>query len=112
MLPVILTDTDPFTLPPLPPAARSPPPACGASSARCARGPACPAPNSLPCSRLMDVISVPDGAWPAHGAAGSGMHVDFVLSDAFKDAALASAGVLLRVAAAARYDPGGLRART
>jgi hypothetical protein len=86
--------------------------------------------------RLMDVVAVPDSAWREFGAPGSGMHLDFVLAsaetlepvlvvelddsshrqqaahrrDAFKDAALAAAGVpILRVTAAARYDTTTLR---
>ncbi len=88
--------------------------------------------------RLMDVVEEPGDAWRQYGAPGSGMHLDFVLTDAasteprlvvelddrshwqaearkrdaFKDAALASAGVpLLRVPAAARYDQALLKQR-
>lgn len=88
--------------------------------------------------RLMDVVTVADDAWATYGAPASGMHLDFVLADAsttepvlvvelddkshatpkarqrdaFKDAALASAGVpLLRVAAAGRYDAAELMKR-
>ena len=87
--------------------------------------------------RLMDVLSVDDGAWKEFGAPASGMHCDFVLADAgtlepvlvvelddrshsgdaakkrdaFKDAALKAAGVpILRVRAARGYDAGELRA--
>ena len=87
--------------------------------------------------RLMDVVTVPDSAWQSHGAKGSGMHCDYVLAradsmeavlvielddrshwradaqerDAFKDAALAAAGVpIIRVRAAGRYDVAELRA--
>ena len=86
--------------------------------------------------RLMDLVSVPDWAWREYGAKGSGMHLDFVLADAttllpclvielddkshwradvrerdaFKDAALASAGLpMLRVTAAGRYDAAAIR---
>ena len=86
--------------------------------------------------RLMDLVSVPDYAWREYGAKGSGMHLDFVLADAntllpclvielddkshwrpdvrerdaFKDAALESAGLpMLRVTAAGRYDAAAIR---
>ena len=86
--------------------------------------------------RLMDVVTVPDGAWQQYGAPGSGMHLDFVLADAdtlvallvielddrshwrseaqhrdaLKYTALASAGVpVVRMPAAARYDDRDLR---
>jgi hypothetical protein len=88
--------------------------------------------------RLMDVLFVDDGAWKEFGAPASGMHVDFVLADAetlgpvlvvelddrshsgdaarkrdaFKDAALAAAGVpILRVMAAGKYDAAELSGR-
>lgn len=88
--------------------------------------------------RLMDVVQVPGDAWRQYGAPGSGMHLDFLIvdaattaprlvielddkshwqaeartRDAFKDAALASAGVpILRVTAAGRYHVGELRTR-
>jgi len=88
--------------------------------------------------RLMDVVTVDDDDWSIYGAKGSGMHVDFVLADslttkprmvielddrtharlnarrrdAFKDAAVRSAGMpVLRVTAAARYDATDLRTR-
>lgn len=88
--------------------------------------------------RLMDVVSVPDHAWSTYGAPGSGMHLDFVLADtttieprlvielddrshahpealqrdAFKNDALASAGVpILRVVVIAWYEVVDLRAR-
>jgi hypothetical protein len=88
--------------------------------------------------RLMDVVAVPDDAWREYGAPGSGMHHDFVLAnadtlevrlvielddrshgygdaprkDAYKNAALAAAGVrLLRVRAAARFDTLDLQRR-
>jgi hypothetical protein len=80
--------------------------------------------------RLMDVIVVPDRAWREYGARGSGMHVDFVLADAgtlapvlvvelddnshtqekvqqrdaFKDAALAAAGLPILRVKVGRYD--------
>ncbi|SRR5579884_68893 len=86
--------------------------------------------------RLMDMVTVPDYAWATYGAPGCGMHLDFVLAeavgveprmvielddrshsrpqarerDAFKDTALASAGVpVLRIKVAARYDEANLR---
>jgi hypothetical protein len=88
--------------------------------------------------RLMDVVSVPDHAWPTYGAPGSGMHLDFVLADtttiepllvielddrshaqpearqrdAFKNDALASAGVpIVRVVVTGWYEVADLRAR-
>jgi hypothetical protein len=86
--------------------------------------------------RLLDLVSVPDRHWHRYGAPASGMHVDFVLADpasaeprlvielddrshqrpearkrdAFKNAALGSAGIpLLRVSVASRYDMADLR---
>jgi hypothetical protein len=88
--------------------------------------------------RLMDLVDVADSDWREFGAPGSGMHLDFVLADAinleprlvielddrshsraevkqrdaFKNNALAAAGIrVLRIAAAAGYDAGGLRDR-
>jgi hypothetical protein len=88
--------------------------------------------------RLMDLVSVPDHDWREYGAPCSGMHVDFVLADAptleprlvielddssharpeakdrdaFKDAALAAAGIpLLMVVVTGRYDRAALRAK-
>jgi hypothetical protein len=88
--------------------------------------------------RLMHVVSVPEADWAEWGARGSGMHLGFVLAqaatteprlvielddrsharpkakerDAYKDAALAAAGVpVLRVAVTGRYDVAELRER-
>jgi hypothetical protein len=88
--------------------------------------------------RLMDLVDVPDTDWREFGAPGSGMHLDFVLAnagnleprlvielddrshsraevqqrDAFKNTALAAAGIrILRIAAATGYDADGLRHR-
>jgi Protein of unknown function (DUF2726) len=88
--------------------------------------------------RLMDIVDVPADAWRKYRAPASGMHADFVLAeaattepravielddrshlrpdvrqrDAFKDAALAAAGVpVMRVAVAREYGSENLAAK-
>ena len=87
--------------------------------------------------RLMDIVNVPDKAWREYGAPASGMHLDFVLTDAataevrlvielddrshlrpevrerdrFKDDALASAGVPILRVKVGWYEAGELRQR-
>jgi hypothetical protein len=88
--------------------------------------------------RLLDLVDVPAKYWQQFGARASGMHVDFVVADtgtaeprvvielddrshlspearrrdAFKDSALAAAGIpIMRVAVAANYSSEELRRR-